>query len=159
MIVDDVRNFLFGPPGAGGLDLASLNIQRGRDHGLPSYNDVRMAYGLPPAADFDDVSSDIVVQAVLATAYPTVNDIDPWVGGLAEDHLPGASVGELVGTVLHEQFSRLRDGDFFYYLNDADLAPNKIKGIITLQNLQLSDVIKRNTDMKNVPKNVFFVDD
>ena len=33
-IVSGVRNFLFGEPGQGGFDLASLNIQRGRDHGL-----------------------------------------------------------------------------------------------------------------------------
>ncbi len=51
-LVDGLRNFLFGPPGAGGLDLASLNIQRGRDHGLADYNTVRAAYGLPTVTSF-----------------------------------------------------------------------------------------------------------
>lgn len=57
-MVDDVRNFLFGEPGSGGFDLASLNIQRGRDHGLLGYNDVREAHGLTRAQGFEDVSSD-----------------------------------------------------------------------------------------------------
>ena len=53
-VVDDVRNFLFGEPGQGGFDLASLNIQRGRDHGLPSYNDTREALGFQRITSFND---------------------------------------------------------------------------------------------------------
>lgn len=66
-LVDDVRDFLFGPPGAGGFDLASLNIQRGRDHGLPSYNQTRAALGLATNATFSEVSSDPGVQGRLAS--------------------------------------------------------------------------------------------
>src|SRR5262249_1455892 len=56
-LVDGVRNFLFGPPGAGGFDLASLNIQRGRDHGLSDYNTTRAAFGLPRVTSFADITS------------------------------------------------------------------------------------------------------
>ena len=66
-IVDDVRNFLFGAPGYGGFDLASLNMQRGRDHGLPRYNVVRQDFGLAPKSSFADVCSDPVMQAKLAS--------------------------------------------------------------------------------------------
>src|SRR5262249_8846745 len=68
-LVDSVRNFLFGPPGAGGLDLASLNIQRGRDHGLADYNTTREAYGLPRVTSFAQITSDVTVQQKLQELY------------------------------------------------------------------------------------------
>jgi hypothetical protein len=152
-VVDPVRNFLFGPPGAGGLDLASLNIQRGRDHGLPGYNRVRMDYGLDPKASFDEVSSDPAVRAALSSVYASVDEIDPWVGGLAEDHLPRAMVGELIATVLRDQFRRLRDGDRFFY--QRILPPLFVR---VIESQRLSDIIRRNTQIRGeLQRDVFHV--
>ena len=139
-VIDDVRNFLFGQPGAGGFDLVSLNIQRGRDHGLPAYNDLRQGLGLNRKDSFAEVSSDPEVQQRLASAYQSPDDIDAWVGGLAEDNVPGAMVGELIGRIVGDQFRALRDGDRFWYENV--MTREEIRRI---QRTRLSDVVRRNT--------------
>ena len=143
-IVDDVRNFLFGPPGAGGFDLASLNLQRGRDHGLPSYNGLRSQLGLSRAATFADISSDPAIQAALAAAYASPADVDAWVGGLAEDHVAGAVVGPLFFKVLKNQFERVRDGDRFWYKIYL-FGPFKTFA----EQQTLAKVIRRNTPIGN----------
>jgi hypothetical protein len=141
-VVDAVRNFLFGAPTAGGFDLVSLNLQRGRDHGLASYNEVRQAFGLAPAQSFSDISSDPVVQQHLQEVYSDVAFVDVWAGGLSEDHFEGAMVGELFSTVLKDQFERLRDGDRFWYQNVFSGAE-----LETIELTRLSDVIRRNTSI------------
>lgn len=40
-------------------DLAALNIQRARDHGIPGYNEVRRAYGLPPLNSWEDIIKEL----------------------------------------------------------------------------------------------------
>jgi hypothetical protein len=152
-LVDDVRNFLFGPPGSGGFDLASLNIQRGRDHGLPSYVDTRWYWSLSIPTSFADVSSDPTVQARLASVYASVEDIDLWVGALAEDPVNGGHVGQLMFKVIKHQFENLRDGDFFWYslvLTAAEIAE--------VESTTLADVIRRNTAIDTeLSDNVFSV--
>ncbi|MCA9037105.1 MAG: hypothetical protein KDA91_18340, partial [Planctomycetaceae bacterium] len=150
-IVDGVRNFLFGEPGQGGLDLASLNIQRGRDHGLADYNTTREAMGLPRVSSFDDISSNPMVAAALELTYGNVDNIDLWVGGLAEDHLADSSMGITFTTILVDQFQRLRDGDRFWYENIFTGTE-----LQTLRNTTLAEVIERNTDVQFAQSNVFF---
>ena len=150
-VVDDVRNFLFGQPGQGGFDLASLNIQRGRDHGLADYNTVRAAYGLPKVTSFAQITTDTAVQASLKQAYGSIDKLDLWVAGLAEKHLPGSSLGETFTRILVDQFSRLRDGDRYWYQNA--LPPNAVRDV---QNTSLVDIIRRNTQVTNLQPDVFF---
>ena len=153
-VVDDVRNFLFGPPGAGGFDLAALNLQRGRDHGLPSYNDVRRAYGLRAARSFADLSRDPDTQARLAEAYAHVDDVDVWAGGLAEDPRRGSHLGPLFHRIVVDQFTRLRDGDRHHWRR---VFPGRLGRV--LGRVRLSDVIRRNTGIGDeLPDDVFHVE-
>jgi len=156
-MIEDVRNFLFGEPGKGGLDLAALNIQRGRDHGIPGYNKVREAYGLKKAERFEDISSNDKVVAGLREAYDSPDQVDAWIGGLCEDTKYGV-VGELIATALNEQFTRIMQGDPFFYLNDKDLQHGKMKEIIDLKNFGLAQVIAANTVL-NPSGNVFKMPD
>lgn len=142
-VIDDVRNFLFGRPGEGGFDLAALNIQRGRDHGLASYNQARRDLGLTPAATFADVTSDRHAQRELERVYGSVEKVDVWVGALAEDHVHGSMVGELAWHVLSDQFERLRDGDRFWYRRA--LSPEDVAWV---EEHTLAEVIRLNTSIR-----------
>jgi len=149
-VVDSLRNFLFGAPGQGGLDLAALNIQRGRDHGLADYNSTRAAFGLPKVTSFEQISSDPAVQKQLKQLYGNVNNIDLWVGGLAENHIQSGNMGETFTRIIADQFTRLRDGDRFWYQNVF-----QGKDLEDISHTKLSDVLKRNTGLKNLQDNVF----
>ncbi len=131
--------------------MAALNIQRGRDHGLADYNDVRKAYGLRPVSSFAEITKNVELQRALQQAYGNVNNIDLWVGGLAEDHVPGASVGPLFQRIIADQFMRIRDGDRFWY--EKDLSGGTLNQV---RNTTLADIIRRNSTTNNLQSNVFF---
>ncbi len=157
-IVDGLRNSLFALPqlpNAIGLDLASINIQRGRDHGLPDYNTVRRYFRRSSANSFFDINRNPNITNQLSSVYNDVNSIDLWVGLLAEEVLLGNILGPTMHNVLKVQFERLRDGDFYYYENDPFYS---FSDRLTLKNTKLSDIIKRNTNLQNLQADVFHAD-
>ena len=150
-VVDAVRNFLFGPPGAGGLDLATINIQRGRERGLPDFNTIREEFGLSAYTNWLDINPDYLVYDRLHDVYQ-LDDMDPWVGMLAEEPIPGTIFGETVKKFMEVQFLALRDGDRFYYENDPILAIEDKQWIKTTT---LHDIIMMNTGVTIMQNNVF----
>ncbi|QDS98650.1 peroxidase family protein [Adhaeretor mobilis] len=150
MVIDEVRSFLFAE-GNGGLDLAAVNIQRGRDHGLPTYNDMRRGLGLAARTAFSEITSDPGIATAFESIYDSIEDVDLWIGAIAEDAMADSLVGELLNSILVDQFTRLRDGDRFFYETDSDafaLFPG-------LADSMLSDVIMRNTDIDWMPMSAF----
>ncbi|GAA2611967.1 peroxidase family protein [Paractinoplanes durhamensis] len=166
-LTDTLRNNLLGLP----MDLAAVNIARGRSEGVPPLNrfrrtlyaktgDARLkpytswidfgehlkhpeslvnfvaAYGTHPtitaattvaakraaARAIVDPQPGDVIPADAATflnapAGTGLDDVDLWIGGLAEVTDPfGGLLGSTFGYVFENQLTRLQDGDRLYYL-------------------------------------------
>ena len=166
-IVDDVRNFLFidifptGAPSLQGLDLVTRNIHRGRDHVLPSYNDMREELGLERKESFSYITSDPDVERRLREAYGTSEDgtdntdnMDIWSAGIVEDRYGKSMLGELFHTIISHQFRVLRDGDRFWY--QRTLSPEELKEV---RETKLADIIRRNTEIgEEIGDDVFVIE-
>jgi uncharacterized protein YjlB len=148
-IVEDLRNFLADPPV--GMDLAAINIQRGRDLGLGSLNQTREDLGLAPYRDFSEITDDRATVAAMREAFGTVDAVDLWTGGLAEGHAPGSMLGPTFSAIVGAQFERLRDGDRLWYENDQF----DRRTLNEIQHTTLADIITRNTDTRHIQDDVF----
>ena len=140
-VTTTLTNRLFERPGEPGMDLASLNIQRGRDHGLPSYRMFRnfctRQFGLRGQIENPETLDR------LRDVYGSEDDIDLWVGGLAETPLPGAIIGPTFACIFAITFKGLREGDRFYYENPGVFTPEQL---IEIKKASLSRVVCDNGD-------------
>ncbi|KRY72257.1 Peroxidase mlt-7, partial [Trichinella pseudospiralis] len=142
----------------GSTDLASTNVQRGRDHGLPSYNKYREFCGLKKARTFDDLSNEILdpnLRNNLHQTYKQTDHIDLYVGGLLEDPVIDGLVGPTFACLIAEQFRRLRDGDRFFYQNPEIFRPDQLAEI---EKVSMSKLLCDNMKgISKVPKDAFTV--
>jgi len=153
-MVGAVRNFLFEDNAVlGGLDLAAINIQRGRERGVQDYNSIRALLGLEKRTNFNEICVDNQVTDILEMIYNgDINQVDPWVGMLAEDSQPGSIFGEVLQTSIRNQFEALRDGDRFFYQNDDGMLEDDMH---LVRSTTLSSLIMRNTEIICFQNNAF----
>ncbi|OWA50683.1 Peroxidasin [Hypsibius exemplaris] len=124
-VTQQLAGHLFAGKAKFGQDLVSLNIQRGRDHGLPNYMEWRKLCGLKTADTFmklrklNILPTEMVDQ--LPLIYESVKDIDLYPAGIAEIQGEGGIIGPTFSCIIGEQFQRLRSADRFWYENDLPL--------------------------------------
>ncbi|WP_162245650.1 peroxidase family protein [Brevundimonas sp. Root1279] len=210
-VTSALRNNLLGLP----LDLATINLARGRDTGVPSLNECRREFYnasnnnilLKPYDSWVDFASHLKNEASiinfiaaygdhsLITSQATIDgkrdaaltiitgvsvggllvpadrldflnatgahaggnlggleDVDLWIGGLAEQTMPfGGMLGSTFNFVFEVQMENLQSGDRFYYLQRLD-------GLHLFGEMEansFASLIMRNTDATHLPSDVF----
>ncbi|XP_029468653.1 myeloperoxidase-like [Rhinatrema bivittatum] len=155
IITDELRERLFVLFKRIGLDLAAINMQRGREHGLPGYNAWRKFCGLSQPRNRNELGN-VLQNNDLArkflNLYGSPNNIDIWMGGVAEPFGPDGRLGPLLSCLIGTQFRNTRDGDRFYFENNGVFTRNQVQA---LERVTLSHIICKNTRITQVPRNVF----
>jgi len=159
LLVSDIRNFLFpqfNDEQPFGLDLATLNILRGRDHGLVSYKTIWKHYNKGKLFCFKRITKDRTFKRAIKRTYRRGDKIDLWVGLLAEQYdEKRTSIGPTLHAMLKQQFTNLRDGDFYYYKREMQKLSMDEKKM--LFDNSFKNVINRNSNANINSANAFIV--
>ncbi|CAI4224998.1 unnamed protein product [Auanema sp. JU1783] len=128
------------------LDLAVMNIQRGRDHGLPSYTEFRELCNLTVPRTWDElipiVNNAKLIQN-LRQLYGHPGNIDLFVGGVSELLEKDALMGPTFHCIITEQFQRLRSADRFWFENEGVFTSEQVAEI---KKITLSRILCNNGD-------------
>ena len=151
-----------------GGDLFAKNVQRGRDHGLPGYNDYRVKCGMTKICSWEEKPSEIeqVNWDKFKDIYEHPSDIDLFVAGLAEMRFQDSIVGPTFHCILGKQFKNTRVGDRFFFDNILREDLIAVTGqkqftdaqIANLRKRNLGDIMCDNTGIVKVSENVFRLD-
>ena len=143
---------LFKKTSAPGLDLASLNLQRQRDHGLPSYT-VWRNYCLRqfPRLPLATMRSHTLHRQLRKT-YGNLENVDFWLGGISETRLRSGVLGPTFACIFGLTFQNLRDGDRFWYERPGVFTSLQRREI---NRATLSRVICDNTDINLIQRDSF----
>ncbi|XP_029697587.1 eosinophil peroxidase isoform X2 [Takifugu rubripes] len=155
MMVEELTERLFQAQGGVPFDLAALNLQRGRDHGLPGYGSWRRFCGLlvpNTTTELAEILHNLTLAHTFQLLYGTPHNIDVWVGAISEPAPPGGRVGPLLSCLLSRQFRALRDGDRFWWEKEGVFTKAQRE---RLRSVSLSRIICDNSHIARVPADPF----
>ncbi|XP_051747471.1 eosinophil peroxidase-like isoform X2 [Ctenopharyngodon idella] len=155
MMVNALREKLFAFTAHIALDLASLNMQRSRDHAIPGYNAWRRFCGLSSPQNEQElavVMNNTELAHRLIELYGTPENIDIWLGGVAEPFVPGGRVGALFACLISTQFQHIREGDRLWWENKGAFTTQQKA---SLASVSLARIICDNTGISRVPNDPF----
>ncbi|CAG9135347.1 unnamed protein product [Plutella xylostella] len=149
---DDMRHHWLG-----GLDALAIDVQRGRDHGLPGYIQYRTLCGLPSASSFQQLSDVIPEELVekLSQVYADPHVIDLVVGAMAERPLQGALLGPTFTCLIKEQLWRTRIGDRYFYSHPDEAGSFSKKQLVEVRRSSLARLLCDNAGFSRVQRDVF----
>ncbi|CAG0896179.1 unnamed protein product [Cyprideis torosa] len=146
-----------------GADLIAFNIQRGRDHGIRNYNDVRCFCGMKRAGTTAPPEINPTTWQLLLQAYNgNPDDIELFPAMVSETPVPEGVVGRTMACIIAEQFKRIRYGDRFFFANHYEDCPepNCGRGLLDhekpfIPRRYLSHIICENSNIEAIQQDVF----
>ena len=129
-------------------DLMAINIQRGRDHGLPGYAHYREVLGLGAVNSFDDLLDSFTPEqlAKFKEEYKNVKDIDCFPAAISENPMKGSVLGSVNTHIILKQMGKFRSGDRFWYERDDHLTAFTLKQLDEIRKVTMARVMCDNLD-------------
>ncbi|XP_053933873.1 dual oxidase 2 isoform X3 [Cuculus canorus] len=153
IVVEDLQDYWYGPLKYSRTDFVASWFQRGRDLGLPTYNQARERFGLEPLQNWSDLAPHVepqVLENVAALYGNNTSGLELLPGGMLEAN------SSLFSAIILEQFVRLRDGDRYWFENTKNglFTVEEVRGI---RNITFHDVLAAvtRTDPADLQPHVF----
>ncbi|XP_017492499.1 PREDICTED: peroxidase-like protein 3 [Rhagoletis zephyria] len=153
-VVTDVKDFLFfNPRNPAIIDLPAINVNRGREHGVPAYVYFLEYCTGAKITGWADLIRFIPEERIkeLQSVYRDFRDIDLFVGGLSEVKAFGSILGPTFGCLNGIQFHHWKFGDRFYFEHGGESGSFSLEQLNNIRHtLSLANLLCKTTDLEAV---------
>lgn len=140
-----------------GMDLIAIDIQRGRDQGVPSYLETRRRCSMTPVlTSFDDFAQvmDAPNVDLLKEVYASPEDVDLYVGGWLETFKSTGNplAGPTFACAISENYKNTVGGDIYFYSHPENPYPFTSDQLTVIKSFSMRHVICLNSGLSAVNK-------